>query len=200
MTDNMWEYENAAYDEGETCVCGVDEAGRGPLAGPVYAAAVILPRGLVIPGLDDSKKLTEKKREALFDIIIENSVAYGIASASEREIDDINILNATYLAMNRAIAAMGTDISLALIDGNRCTGITYNCRCIIGGDGKSESIAAASVLAKVSRDRYMRSLEEQYPGYGFAKHKGYGTKVHYAAIRELGPSVVHRLTFLKKMH
>ncbi|MBR5381439.1 MAG: ribonuclease HII [Oscillospiraceae bacterium] len=200
MTDDMWLFEEEAYEGGETAVCGVDEAGRGPLAGPVYAAAVILPRGLLIPGLDDSKKLTAKKRDELFDIIREKAVAYGIASATEKEIDEKNILNATYLAMNRAMKAMGAPFSLALIDGNRSEGITYPCRCIIGGDGKSESIAAASVLAKVSRDRYMAELEKKYPGYGFERHKGYGTKAHYAALRELGPSEAHRLTFLKKMH
>lgn len=199
MTD-LWEIENAVAEEGFAPVCGVDEAGRGPLAGPVCAAAVILPRGLVIPGLNDSKKLTERRREALYDVITAQALAYGVAFASEREIDELNILQATYLAMNRAIAAMGTAPALALIDGNRNGGIAVPSRCIVGGDGKCASIAAASILAKVTRDRYMLELDARYPGYGFAKHKGYGTAAHYAALREKGPSEVHRRTFLKKMH
>ena len=199
MTD-LWEIENAVAEEGFAPVCGVDEAGRGPLAGPVCAAAVILPRGLVIPGLNDSKKLTERRREALYDVITAQALAYGVAFASEREIDELNILQATYLAMNRAIAAMGTAPALALIDGNRNAGIAVPSRCVVGGDGKCASIAAASVLAKVTRDRYMLELDACYPGYGFAKHKGYGTAAHYAALREKGPSEVHRRTFLKKMH
>lgn len=199
MTD-LWEIENAVAEEGFAPVCGVDEAGRGPLAGPVCAAAVILPRGLVIPGLNDSKKLTERRREALYDVITAQALAYGVAFASEREIDELNILQATYLAMNRAIAAMGTAPALALIDGNRNAGIAVPSRCVVGGDGKCASIAAASVLAKVTRDRYMLELDARYPGYGFAKHKGYGTAAHYAALREKGPSEVYRRTFLKKMH
>lgn len=199
MTD-LWEIENAVAEEGFAPVCGVDEAGRGPLAGPVCAAAVILPRGLVIPGLNDSKKLTERRREALYDVITAQALAYGVAFASEREIDELNILQATYLAMNRAIAAMGTAPALALIDGNRNGGIAVPSRCVVGGDGKCAAIAAASVLAKVTRDRYMLELDARYPGYGFAKHKGYGTAAHYAALREKGPSEVHRRTFLKKMH
>lgn len=199
MTD-LWEIENAVAAQGFAPVCGVDEAGRGPLAGPVCAAAVILPRGLVIPGLDDSKKLTERRREALYDVITAQALAYGVAFASEREIDELNILQATYLAMNRAIAAMGTAPALALIDGNRNGGIAVPSRCVVGGDGKCASIAAASVLAKVTRDRYMLELDARYPGYGFARHKGYGTAAHYAALREKGPSEVHRRTFLKKMH
>ena len=199
MTD-LWEIENAVAEEGFAPVCGMDEAGRGPLAGPVCAAAVILPRGLVIPGLNDSKKLTERRREALYDVITAQALAYGVAFASEREIDELNILQATYLAMNRAIAAMGTAPALALIDGNRNGGIAVPSRCVVGGDGKCASIAAASVLAKVTRDRYMLELDARYPGYGFAKHKGYGTAAHYAALREKGPSEVHRRTFLKKMH
>ena len=198
--NDLWAIENELYDSGESVICGVDEAGRGPLAGAVYAAAVILPRGLVIEGLDDSKKLTAKKRDRLFDIICEKAIAYGIASASAREIDEINILNATYLAMNRAMAAMNAEFSLALIDGNRTAGIKYPCRHVIGGDGLSASIAAASILAKVTRDRYMEKLAEEYPEYGFEKHKGYGTAAHYAALREHGPSPEHRVTFLKKMH
>ncbi len=199
MTD-LWEIENAVAAQGFAPVCGVDEAGRGPLAGPVCAAAVILPRGLVIPGLNDSKKLTERRREALYDVITAQALAYGVAFASEREIDELNILQATYLAMNRAIAAMGTAPALALIDGNRNAGIAVPSRCVVGGDGKCASIAAASVLAKVTRDRYMLELDARYPGYGFAKHKGYGTAAHYAALRGKGPSEVHRRTFLKKMH
>ncbi len=199
MTD-LWEIENAVAEEGFAPVCGVDEAGRGPLAGPVCAAAVILPRGLVVPGLNDSKKLTERRREALYDVITAEALAYGVAFASEREIDELNILQATYLAMNRAIAAMSTAPALALIDGNRNAGIAVPSRCIVGGDGKCASIAAASILAKVTRDRYMLELDARYPGYGFAKHKGYGTAAHYAALREMGPSEVHRRTFLKKMH
>ena len=196
----MWVYEKEQLDNGHKIICGVDEAGRGPLAGPVCAAAVILPYGIEIEGLNDSKKLTEKKREKLFDIITEKAIAYGIAFSSEKEIDELNILQATYLAMNRAIEMLNTEIDIALIDGNRNSGINFNSSCIIGGDGKSASIAAASILAKVTRDRYMVELDNKYPEYFFAKHKGYGTKLHYEALREHGPSEVHRLTFLKKMH
>lgn len=194
------EIEDALRAEGFEIVCGVDEAGRGPLAGPVCAAAVILPRGVMIEGLDDSKKLTEKRREALYGDIIAAAEACGVAFADVEEIEELNILGATYLAMNRAIAALGVGIDLALIDGNRNAGIEYPSRCIVKGDAKCVSIAAASVLAKVTRDRYMTELDERYPGYGFAKHKGYGTKAHYAAIRELGASPVHRPSFLRKMH
>lgn len=197
---DLWELENAVHDEGYGVVCGVDEAGRGPLAGPVCAAAVILPRGLVIEGLNDSKKLTEKRRESLYGEITSSAEAYGIAFASVEEIEELNILGATYLAMNRAIAALGREIDLALIDGNRNAGIEYPSRTVVKGDSLCASIAAASVLAKVTRDRYMTELDERYPGYGFAKHKGYGTKAHYAAIRELGASPVHRPSFLRKMH
>ncbi len=197
---DLWELENAVHGEGYGVVCGVDEAGRGPLAGPVCAAAVILPRGLVIEGLNDSKKLTEKRRESLYGEITSSAEAYGIAFASVEEIEELNILGATYLAMNRAIAALGRDIDLALIDGNRNSGIEYPSRAVVKGDSLCASIAAASVLAKVTRDRYMTELDERYPGYGFAKHKGYGTKAHYAAIRELGASPVHRPSFLRKMH
>ena len=181
-------------------VCGVDEAGRGPLAGPVFAAAVILPQGLEIVGLDDSKKLSAKKREALFDIICEKAVCFAVASASEREIDEINILNATFLAMNRAISGLSQKPGLALIDGNRSGGIELENRTVVGGDGIYSCIAAASVLTKVSRDRYMCRMAEKYPGYAFEKHKGYGTKLHYEKLRELGPSEIHRRTFLKKLH
>lgn len=196
----LWEMEKRLLADGEALICGVDEAGRGPLAGPVCAAAVILPTGLEIPGLNDSKKLTEKKREALYDVILEKAVDYGIAFATEKEIDELNILEATYLAMNRAIASLKLTPSLALIDGNRSKGITVRNQTVVGGDGKCASIAAASILAKVTRDRFMKELDGKYPQYGFAKHKGYGTREHYAALRENGPSEVHRLTFLKKMH
>lgn len=183
-----------------SAICGVDEAGRGPLAGPVHAAAVILPRGFELPGLDDSKKLTEKKREKLFDLIRDNAVAYSIATASEKEIDEINILNATYLAMNRAIEGLAVKAEFALIDGNRSTGILLPNQTVVGGDGIYSCIAAASILAKVSRDRFMLEMAEKYPEYAFEKHKGYGTKLHYERLREHGPSEIHRLSFLKKMH
>ena len=193
------EIEDALRAEGYDIVCGVDEAGRGPLAGPVCAAAVILPRGVMIEGLDDSKKLTEKRREALYGDIIAAAEAYGVAFADVEEIEELNILGATYLAMNRAIAALGAGIDLALIDGNRNAGIEYPSRCVVKGDAKCVSIAAASVLAKVTRDRYMRALAEKYPGYGFERHKGYGTEAHYAAIRALGPCPEHRPSFLRSM-
>ena len=193
------EIEDALRAEGYDIVCGVDEAGRGPLAGPVCAAAVILPRGVTIEGLDDSKKLTEKRREALYGDIIAAAEAYGVAFATVEEIEKLNILGATYLAMNRAIAALGVGIDLALIDGNRNAGIEYPSRCVVKGDAKCVSIAAASVLAKVTRDRYMRALAEKYPGYGFERHKGYGTEAHYAAIRALGPCPEHRPSFLRSM-
>lgn len=199
MTE-LWTLENEIYDEGITLLCGVDEAGRGPLAGPVCAAAVILPRNCVIPGLNDSKKLTEKKREALYDVILESAVSCGIAFATVEEIEEHNILVATFMAMNRAIAQLAPRPELALIDGNRNTDIRLPSRCIVGGDGKCADIAAASVLAKVTRDRYMLQMAEQYPEYGFEKHKGYGTKAHYEAIRQYGPSPIHRPSFLRKMH
>ena len=199
MTD-LWKLENEIYGEGYRLICGVDEAGRGPLAGPVYAAAVILPRGLVLEGLDDSKKLTEKKREALFDPIREQAIAYGIASASVEEIETRNILNATFLAMNRAIEKLSPVPALALIDGNRNTGITFPSRCVVKGDAKCADIAAASVLAKVSRDRFMLEMARQYPQYRFEQHKGYGTKLHYDMLREYGPSPIHRMSFLKKLY
>lgn len=199
MTE-LWELENEIYAEGYNLICGVDEAGRGPLAGPVYAAAVILPRDAVIDGLNDSKKLTEKKRDALFDVITERALTYGIASASVEEIEELNILNATFLAMNRAIAKLDPAPELALIDGNRNTGIAVPSRCVVKGDSRCADIAAASVLAKVSRDRYMLNLAEKYPQYHFEQHKGYGTKLHYEALREYGPSPEHRPSFLRKMH
>ncbi len=197
---DLWELENELYASGVATLCGVDEAGRGPLAGPVCAAAVILPRGLVIPGLNDSKKLSEKRREQLYGEICAKAEAWAAAFASVEEIEKLNILGATYLAMNRAIAALGVTPELVLIDGNRAEGLEYNCKCIVGGDGKCADIAAASIIAKVTRDRLMYELDEEYPGYGFAKHKGYGTAAHYAAIRELGPCEAHRPSFLRKMH
>ena len=197
---DLWSYENGVYAEGYERLCGVDEAGRGPLAGPVCAAAVTLPEGLVIAGLDDSKKLTEKRREKLYDEIVEKALDCSIAFASVEEIEELNILGATYLAMNRAVAGLGREVQLALIDGDRTQGIECRCRSVVGGDGLCADIAAASVLAKVTRDRYMREMAEKYPGYGFEKHKGYGTAAHYAAIRELGPCPIHRPSFLRRMH
>ena len=199
MTE-LWEIENELYDSGLTLLCGVDEAGRGPLAGPVCAASVRLPRGLVIEGLNDSKKLTEKKREALFDEICEKAETFGIAFAAVEEIEELNILGATMLAMNRAIAQLDPPPELALIDGNRNRGIEVPSRCIVKGDARCADIAAASILAKVTRDRYMLRLAEEYPQYGFEQHKGYGTAAHYAALRAYGPSPVHRPSFLRKMH
>ena len=196
----LWTLENEIYAGGVKLLCGVDEAGRGPLAGPVCAAAVILPQNCEIQGLNDSKKLTEKKREALFDVICASAVSYGIAFATVEEIEEYNILGATFMAMNRAIAMLDSVPELALIDGNRNTGIQIPSRCVIGGDGKCADIAAASVLAKVTRDRYMLQMAELYPQYGFEKHKGYGTKAHYEAIRAYGPSPIHRPSFLRKMH
>ena len=199
MTE-LWSLENEIYDSGVSPLCGVDEAGRGPLAGPVCAAAVILPRGAVIEGLNDSKKLSEKRREALYDEIVGRAIAFGIAFASVEEIEEKNILEATFLAMNRAIEQLSVVPALALIDGNRSKGIVRPSRCVIGGDGKCADIAAASILAKVTRDRYMLEMAEKYPQYGFERHKGYGTAAHYAAIREFGPSPIHRMSFLRKMH
>ena len=197
---DLWELENELYDSGISTLCGVDEAGRGPLAGPVCAAAVMLPRCIVIDGLNDSKKLSEKRREQLYGEITAKALHWSVAFASVEEIEELNILGATYLAMNRAIAGLGVVPELALIDGNRAAGVEYNTRCVVGGDGKCADIAAASIIAKVTRDWLMYQLDRQYPGYGFAKHKGYGTAAHYAAIRELGASPVHRPSFLRKMH
>ncbi len=199
MTE-LWTLENEIFDEGYTLLCGVDEAGRGPLAGPVCAAAVILPRNLELPGLDDSKKLTEKKREALFDPIREAAIGFGIAFASVEEIETLNILNATFLAMNRAIGQLSPAPELCLIDGNRNTGISFPSRCVVKGDARCADIAAASVLAKVTRDRYMIEMAEKYPEYRFEQHKGYGTALHYEALREHGPSPIHRMSFLKKLY
>ena len=200
MSESLWEIEDGLHAEGYKVICGVDEAGRGPLAGPVCAAAVILPRDARLEGLNDSKMLSAKRRELLYDEIVSAAAAYGIAFADVREIEELNILNATYLAMNRAISAMGADIDLALIDGNRASGVEFPNRTVVKGDAKCASIAAASILAKVTRDRYMCDLAAEYPEYGFEKHKGYGTKEHYAAIREYGPCLEHRVKFLRKMH
>ena len=194
-----YSFESAVYARGFTAVCGIDEAGRGPLAGPVYAAAVLLPEELVIEGLNDSKKLSEKKREALFDVIRENALAYGIGFADEKEIDEINILQATYLAMRRAYENMQISCDYVLIDGNRMPPMPVPGETIVKGDAKSPSIAAASILAKVSRDRVMLEYAKQYPEYEFEKHKGYGTKVHTEALLKYGPSPIHRKTFLKKI-
>ena len=199
-TKNMWEIENAHFDNGVQIICGVDEAGRGPLAGPVCAAAVILPARLVIPGLDDSKKLSDKHRRELMPIIQESALAYGIAFASHAEIDQINILQATFLAMERALAQLKIKPDLALIDGNRQKDFGINVETVVKGDSRSANIAAASVLAKVTRDNFMEEMAKQYPGYGFEIHKGYGTKAHYEALRNLGPSPIHRMSFLKKFY
>ena len=197
---NMWEIEDSVHAQGYTVICGVDEAGRGPLAGPVCAAAVILPSHLEIPGLTDSKKLTDKKRRELFPIIKEQAIAYGIGLASENEIDKINILQATFLAMQRAIDQLEGRADLALIDGNREKDFGLPVKTVVKGDSLSANIAAASVLAKVTRDDIMTEIAEKYPEYGFDIHKGYGTKAHYAALTEHGPSPIHRMTFLKKFY
>lgn len=194
-----YSYESAAKNSGFKFVCGVDEAGRGPLAGPVCAAAVILPDGLEIDGLNDSKKLSEKKREALYDIIIEKAVDYHIAFGTLEEIEEHNILNATYFAMNRAINGL-KKVDFALIDGNRIpTDIKVQCATVVKGDAKSVSIAAASILAKVTRDRLLLEYDKKYPLYEFAKHKGYGTKLHIDLLKQHGPSEIHRLSFLKNI-
>ena len=200
---DLWTPEREQWNKGFARLCGVDEAGAGPLAGPVYAAAVILPREIDIPGLNDSKKLTEKKREALYDLITARAEAWSVAFVTAEEIDGLDILNARMLAMNRAIDGLAVRPDLCLIDGNRDHGsrvsITAPRVTLVGGDGKSASIAAASILAKVSRDRYVsQELDRLYPQYGFAKHKGYGTKAHYAALDAYGPCPAHRRTFLKK--
>lgn len=197
---NMWEIENSHFEKGIRIICGVDEAGRGPLAGPVCAAAVILPPNLEIPGLNDSKKLTDKRRRELFPIIKEQALAYGIGFASHEEIDQINILQATYLAMERAIAQLSIKPELALIDGNRAKDFGIPVQTVVKGDSLSASIAAASILAKVSRDDLMTQAAQDYPQYQFDIHKGYGTKAHYQALTEYGPSPIHRMTFLKNFY
>ena len=196
---DLWTIENEHFARGTDTVCGVDEAGAGPLAGRVYAAAVILPRGWDAPYLDDSKKVTEKRREVLYEKITAEAVAWSVAWADEKEIDEINILNARMLAMERAIQGLSIRPCLALIDGNRSAGITCPNETVVKGDSKSASIAAASILAKVSRDRYMLEMAEKYPQYAFEKHKGYPTKLHYERLRQFGPCPIHRLTFLKKL-
>lgn len=190
-------FENEAYENGYTCVCGVDEAGRGPLAGPVFAAAVVLGKGQIIEGVNDSKKLSEKKREALFDKIKKEALCYSIASVDEKTIDEINILNATFLAMKKAVEGLEIKPDYAMIDGNKTPDLSIDCESVVKGDANSVSIAAASILAKVSRDRYMLKMAEQYPEYQFEKHKGYGTKLHYQMLDEYGPSEIHRQSFLK---
>lgn len=197
---NMWEIEDGLKQQGIGVICGVDEAGRGPLAGPVYAAAVILPEYLEIPGLDDSKKLTDKRRRELMPIIKEQAIAYGIGVATEKEIDEINILQATFLAMQRAIDQLEGKADFALIDGNREKDFGLPVMTVVKGDSRSANIAAASVLAKVSRDDYMDEMAKQYPQYGFEIHKGYGTKAHYEALRTYGHCDLHRVTFLKKFY
>lgn len=197
---NMWEIENGYFEKGVKLICGVDEAGRGPLAGPVCAAAVILPANVEIPGLNDSKKLSDKKRRELFPIIQQEALAYGIAFADEKEIDDINILQATFLAMERAVQKLNIRPDLLLIDGNRNRDFGIPSETVISGDSLSANIAAASVLAKVTRDDYMLNMAQQYPGYGFDVHKGYGTRAHYDALHQLGACAIHRMTFLKKLY
>ena len=197
---NMWEIENSFYSDEIRVICGVDEAGRGPLAGPVCAAAVILPKDLELPGLTDSKKLTDKKRRELFPLIQEQAIAYGIGLATEQEIDEINILQATFLAMQRALDQLSVKPDLALIDGNRQKDFRIPAKTVVKGDSLSANIAAASILAKVTRDNLMVELAETYPQYGFEIHKGYGTKAHYAALREFGACPIHRMTFLKKFY
>ena len=195
---NWLEYEEQAYSEGYEMVCGIDEAGRGPLAGPVFAACVVLPKGKVIEGVNDSKKLSEKKRDALFQKIIEEAEDFSIASATEKEIDEINILQATFLAMRRAYEGLRVKPDIAFIDGNKEPGLDIPQRTIIKGDAKSANIAAASILAKVSRDKYMLEIAKLYPEYQFEKHKGYGTKLHYEMLEQYGISKIHRMSFLKK--
>ncbi len=195
----MLEFENMYREQGYKAICGVDEAGRGPLAGPVFAAAVILPEGLEIEGVTDSKKLTEKKRERLFEVIKEKALAYCVASASVEEIESLNILRADMLAMKRAIEGLKVQADFAMIDGNKTPKVDIPCTAIVKGDAKSESIAAASILAKVSRDKLMLDLAKKYPEYGFEKHKGYGTKAHMEAVLKYGPCEIHRPSFLKKL-
>ena len=193
---SMWQEEDRLYENGYKLICGADEAGRGPLAGDVFAAAVVLPRGIEIPGLNDSKKLTEKRREELFDVIVEKALSYAITRASVAEIEELNIRNAAFLAMKRAIEQIETDF--AIIDGNAFNDCPVPFMTLVGGDGKSANVAAASILAKVSRDRYMLELSEKYPEYGFEKHKGYGTKLHIEALKEYGACEAHRPLFVKK--
>lgn len=197
---DLWEIQRGYHQQGYNIICGVDEAGRGPLAGPVCAAAVILPEGYEIPGLNDSKQLTDKKRRELYPIIMEEALAYGIAFVDEKTIDEVNILNATFMAMKDAISQLQVKPDLALIDGNRVTDFGVEAIAVVKGDAKVASIAAASILAKVSRDQFMEEMDQRYPEYGFAIHKGYGTKRHYAAITDHGMCPIHRRTFLKKFY
>lgn len=197
---DMWQFEDEVSLKGYQLICGVDEAGRGPLAGPVCAAAVILPPHAEIPGLNDSKKLTDKKRRELFPIICQQALAYGIAFSDEKEIDEINILQATFAAMKRAVESLSVKPDYILVDGNKLPVFEIPAQYVIKGDSLSASIAAASVLAKVTRDDMMLKMAEQYPGYGFEIHKGYGTKAHYEALSNLGACPIHRLTFLKKFY
>lgn len=194
----MWDIENTLFSEDYDIIAGVDEAGRGPLAGDVYAAAVILPKGLIIEGLNDSKKISEKKRDILYDVIKEKAVAWAVATASVDEIDEYNIRNATYMAMNRALGDLKTKIDYVLVDGDCIKDCKYPYSCVVKGDSKSASISAASILAKVTRDRYMLQLAEKYPRYQFEKHKGYGTALHIEMLKKYGASPVHRKTFIKK--
>lgn len=198
--EDMWQIEDSFYAQGYQVICGVDEAGRGPLAGPVCAAAVILPKHLEIPGLTDSKKMTDKKRRELFPLIQEQAVSYGIGLASQEEIDEINILQATFLAMERALSQLNVRPDMVLIDGNRERDFGVPVQTVIKGDSLSANIAAASILAKVTRDNLMMELAQQYPQYGFEIHKGYGTKAHYEALRQYGASPIHRRSFLKKFY
>jgi len=197
---DLWAIERELKEDGKMLIAGVDEAGRGPLAGPVCAAACVLPFGLETEGLNDSKKLSEKQRERLYGIITEKAKAWAVGFASPEEIDEVNILNATYLAMNRAVEALGLEPDISIVDGNRSEGLRFSNITVVGGDGKSASVAAASIIAKVTRDRLMLSLAEKYPQYAFEKHKGYPTALHYERLREYGPCEIHRKSFLKKMH
>lgn len=196
----LLDFDREYWNKGAGLLCGVDEAGRGPLAGPVCAAAVILPDDAELPGLNDSKKLTDKKRRELYDIITEQALSWSVALVDEKTIDEINILQATFLAMEQAVAGLTVELDLVLVDGNREPPLPMKTQCVVGGDGKSASIAAASILAKVTRDRLMEELDGQYPQYGFAVHKGYGTKRHYEALRTYGPCPIHRQSFLKKFY
>ena len=198
--NNMWQIEEELFAQGIVSICGIDEAGRGPLAGPVCAAAEILPPHLEIPGLNDSNKLSDKRRRELMPVIKEQAIAYGIGMASHEEIDQINILQATFLAMERALAQLEGKAKFALIDGNREKDFGLPVMTVVKGDSRSANIAAASILAKVTRDDLMEALAEEYPQYGFEIHKGYGTKAHYEALRTYGPSPIHRMTFLKKFY
>lgn len=201
MSDmGMWEIEDQYFEKGVKLICGVDEAGRGPLAGPVCAAAVILPLRIQLPGLNDSKKLSDKQRRSLFPLIKEQALAYGISLVDQTQIDSINILQATFLAMKQAIAQLAIKPEIALVDGNRAIDFGVRVQTVVHGDSLSASIAAASILAKVTRDDLMLEMAEKFPQYGFDIHKGYGTKAHYAALEKYGPCEIHRMTFLKRLY